>query len=48
MEVKVELSRWKKGQKINCPECGRKVKQPYVCKCGVTLKPFIHMGVGQK
>lgn len=23
---------WKKGMKVACPECGKKVKAPYVCK----------------
>ena len=43
MEHKVELSFWKKGMKISCPECGKKVKEPYKCKCGAVLKPFVRL-----
>lgn len=41
MECKVLLSYWKKGMKIQCPECKKKVKEPYNCECGVILKPFV-------
>lgn len=41
MEYKIELPYWKKGMKIKCPECNKKVKEPYLCKCGTVLKPFV-------
>jgi len=34
----VILSHWEKGMKVKCPECGKKVEEPYICKCGVELK----------
>ncbi len=43
MEHKIELSYWKKGMKIICPECGKKVKEPYTCECGAELKPYVKM-----
>lgn len=42
-EVKVQLPFWKKGMKIKCPNCHEKVKEPYQCKCGTALKPFVKM-----
>ncbi len=41
--IKVELSYWKKGMKIECPKCKSKIKEPYKCRCGATLKPFVKM-----
>lgn len=41
--ISVELPYWKKGMKVKCPNCHRKVKEPYRCKCGVILKPFVKM-----
>ncbi len=41
MKIKVELPYWKKGMKIECPECHTKIKEPYICKCGAELKPFV-------
>lgn len=43
---KVKLAYWKKGMKIECPACGGKVKEPYNCKCGAILKPFVQMNFG--
>lgn len=49
MEHKIELSFWKKGMKLKCPECNTTVKcnrnltNPYACKCGAILKPFVKM-----
>ena len=44
MEYKVELPFWKKGMKITCPECKKKVAAPYKCKmCGAVLKPYVKM-----
>ena len=41
MRTRVELPFWKKGMKIKCPECGTKVKEPYHCKCGVSIQPYV-------
>jgi len=43
MQRKIELGYWRKGMKLTCPECGRKIKEPYKCKCGITLKPFVKL-----
>lgn len=43
MTHKIELSYWKKGMKLICPECEKSVKAPYKCKCGAILKPFVKM-----
>ena len=43
MEHKIELSYWKKGMKITCPECKKKITEPYICKCGAVLKPYVKM-----
>lgn len=43
MKYKIELKYWKRGMKIVCPNCGMKVKEPYKCKCGAILKPFVKM-----
>jgi DNA-directed RNA polymerase subunit RPC12/RpoP len=43
-EIPVQLSYWKKGMKVKCPECDSMVAQPYNCsKCGAVLKPFVKM-----
>lgn len=41
IEYKIELKFWKKGMKVECPVCDSKVKEPYICKCGAILKPFV-------
>ncbi len=48
-EYKIELTHWTKRTKVMCPVCrdhvardGRK-KNPYTCKCGAILKPFVRM-----
>lgn len=43
-EQKVKLSHWIKGMKISCPECDKKLKEPYECSdCDIKLKPFVQM-----
>ena len=41
MDYKIELSRWRKGEKLKCPKCRKKVGAPYLCECGAILKPFV-------
>jgi len=38
MEHVIKITHWKKDMKIKCPECGKKVKEPYKCKCGAVIK----------
>ena len=42
-EVKVKLDHWEKGMRITCPECLKKIAPPYICKCGIELKPYVKM-----
>jgi len=43
MEHKIYLLSWNEDMKITCPECNRKVKEPYICKCGAMLRLFVKM-----
>lgn len=43
MKYWIKLPYWKKGMKIACPECDKKIKEPYICKCGAILKPYVKM-----
>jgi len=34
----VFLPYWKKGMKVECPNCKEKIKEPYKCKCGTEFE----------
>ena len=41
----VIINGWKKGMKVACPECGKKVKDPYVCKEHGKFTVKVQMGM---
>ena len=37
--VKVVVKYFQMNLKFKCPNCGNTLKTPWVCKCGVIIKP---------